>query len=669
MKNRFVKYLTIFLICSLSSISAYTDQYLAYPDPSNTDNCESSTSCSMTSCSDSTVKTDCSTANIDLITKTFFNLMASRIALAPNGNGTGSGLGVSGTEGIFITCNATNDSLQSCLYGGNFTTGTIASSATGNPRVQAVVDGVRQYDSGSSVGAPLYCPLTRCDVQTNDIHALYTNEHGDVQRIIATVGDTNPIVINGNSWENSGIGGFRALQVGNQVCLAMQTPKGYAYLGCKAPPIQQAANTSGPSCMTGGDHSKSFFSVTGRAVECVSNLLETSLMGNDSLLMNLRNGVRNIIQIALVLYVITFGIHIVLGQETPQKGEVTMFLAKMILVIYFSVGFGDQNGMDIIAYPLLKAAMSGFSDMILSAAGNNAFTTGEVVENLCYYNPDKYDSGYDYLALWDSLDCRIGYYLGFFSINPTAGSAMNIIFLIFPFLLGGKILYILLILCFGIFFLSIAVFFVHVYIICMIGLAVMTYLSPIFVPFALFGPTKHYFESWMHVLFSFALQPMILTAFLAIMLSVFDSIYYGDCQFSASMLGQYKAWVITSSDTKCTETLGYILSNKDGMISSVDLLFFNVDIATGNVFAGTYFLKTLFQVVIFTFLFFFFAEKVGDIAAEITGGPDFNKLSLHPNKISSAVADWAKSKMTSRKDDKDKGGAETKATTTDPSGP
>lgn len=646
------KYILVFVLVNTLSSIVSAAPLLVYSNPENADNCVPTT-CSLTPCSDNggTASNSCSLTGVDIITATFYKMISDGINMVP----TKSTLGMPNTEGLYVTCDTTNDQLQSCVYGKQYSTTTDAGSATANPNLQAIVNG-KPYTA--SDGTPVYCPLTRCDVSTKDIYATYS--YNDITYDIKAVIDGELVPSPVPNLVGSGIGGFRAISVGSgngeQACLMVQTPKGYAYLGCKSPP--QPISPQSLGCSADVSHSRAFLSITGRLMECITNLINGYFDGNESMIVNLRNGVINIIRAALILYIILFGIKMMQSEEPVHFGDISMFFAKMILVIYFSVGFGGSNGMESYGYPLLKAAMSSFSEMVFSSA--NKSTDGS---ELCYFDPGHYESGYDYLALWDSIDCRVAYYLGFYSISSPGAIIANVFTLIFPMLLGGNILSIILVFCFGIFFLSVVAYFVHVYILSMLGLAAMTYMSPVFVPFALFESTKNYFDNWFKVIISFSLQPMVITAFLAVMLSVFDGIIFKGCTFASGYIGELKVWHITNpSDTTCSSSLGAMLANSNGMISSLNLLFFSVDIV-GNAGWGSPFFKALLQVTIYTILFYFFAEKVGDIAAELTGGPDLNGLAISPHKIADAAAAKAKKKLLTK--DKQEKDPQTNATTTD----
>jgi type IV secretory pathway VirB6-like protein len=568
----------------------------------------------------------------DIISENFYSMIKKGFSI--------SSLGNANQEGVYVTCNNTSNGLQACLYQGAFTTTESYQDATSNPNIPALDSNRNTIVSN---GITMYCPLTRCDVVTNDIWAQVTYNNVTTN-IVAEVG--GPPV----EWEYStatGIGSFRAIQIGNpavgeSVCLAIQAPKGYAYIGCKSP--SQPNTPSGKIACTASvsNNSQAFFSITGRVVECMQDQLQTVFSSNSeqsggiTIFQKFQIGMQNIVQVALILYVIVFGIHIVIGSEVPKRSEVLMFLMKMILVLYFSVGLtvGNDTSSGIVdyVYPFLLATMNAFSDYLLLASNSQ----------ICYYDPSSYNPGYAYLSLWDALDCRAAYYLGFYSVMaPNYNGLYGMISLIFPAFFAMKFLFVVFIICLGVFLLSIMVYFVNIYILAMLGLTIMAYLAPIFVPCALFEKTKIYFDTWLKLLMSYTLQPVVITAFLAIMMSVFDYIIYDSCPFTETTLGSnpaYPYWTISTNPTpseSCQNSFGYQLNN-NANTTTINALFFTFTIFDVDMY-GPFFTGVL-QATLFAFIFYYFAQALGDFAAEITGGNPLSSLALDPLKVAAEVA-------------------------------
>jgi type IV secretion system protein VirB6 len=85
---------------------------------------------------------------------------------------------------------------------------------------------------------------------------------------------------------------------------------------------------------------------------------------------------------------------------------------------------------------------------------------------------------------------------------------------------------------------------VHVYIIAVIAIYFLAFLSPLIIPAALFDYTKDIFDQWLKQLISYSLQPIILFAFLAILFAISDFV------------------MLRKNTTFCPDTHSIMLSNE-----------------------------------------------------------------------------------------------------------
>jgi hypothetical protein len=135
-------------------------------------------------------------------------------------------------------------------------------------------------------------------------------------------------------------------------------------------------------------------------------------------------GLRQIIFALLVIYVIGYGANILMEPFKKSAEEYVFFVLKAVLVIYFTIGLqfdsvisnklnnDVSNGMTEIALPILTSLSSDLSQIVLSAARSSQ-TNRSNYQGLCQFDPASYDKGYGYYALFDTIDCRIGYFLGY----------------------------------------------------------------------------------------------------------------------------------------------------------------------------------------------------------------------------------------------------------------
>jgi type IV secretory pathway VirB6-like protein len=604
--------------------------------------------------------------------------------------------GDSNTEGAYVKCNE-GSSLENCKKNGAFSIVTDITQATMSEKI-ATSDGVKIKNPGTE--DVFYCPLMRCDVKTPDIKF--------------KIGSTYSALIADQLFSYSVIGSnvnYKNVTVGNNSCIMVNLPVGWVYLGCKqkSPTSSSSSPPTTNSCFvktacthiksedrhfhTSGStgslsvnvytpptikyqHSKSFFSLSGRIVECVSDVLNILFFNktcNDSknFLPALQDNLRHAVMAAMLLYVMLFGVRVATGDEPPQKAEVFMFVLKIALVLYFSVGLKNASGEYesglAWVFGLGKSAMTSLSEYVLNAASTNG---------LCNYNPNEYDKGYSYLALWDSLDCRVAYYLGLYNLTAvTASSLYGIFGLIIPLLFSMEILLLIFIIVYGIFILSFVIYFVHFYVIALVALAITTYIGVIIVPMALFGYTKQFFDKWLKVLMSYVLQPVVVCAFLAVSMMIFDSIIFGDCAFTTVDVGKYTFWTIdgnschtegdprcsstttrtscltsnscaTTTDSwasmpKCKESIGWLLIGQlDQSLINIEPVIF-LDFAFASIKPGTLgaLMTAFLKVILFAYLMSLFSETLNDFAAELTSGPNIGKFAVDPGNLFKKMMD------------------------------
>lgn len=467
--------------------------------------------------------------------------------------------------------------------------------------------------------------------------------------------------------------------------------------------------------------SKSWFSISGRVVQCVKETLQLVFFSPEchssaNLLPQLQKHLKNVVYIMMVLYVVLFGMKITMSPQSFNKKELFTFIMKMSLVFYFSIGAQyqgkTQQGLVDVVYKGGLSAMQSFSGFILEGAINNG---------LCEYKPSQYEDGFGYLALWDTLDCRAAYYLGmgrlFISLGEedkhmwgsisgniacsddkvkdcitsfvTNGSwncsgqtkqsaeachkkigeglAFGLAQLVLPLIFGLEVIESLIIIIFGVLVVSLVVFFVHFYVLCMFGLTVTVYLGVIMVPLSLFTYTKQFFNKWLTLLFSYVVQPCVVVAMCALLLMAMDQVVYPGCEFES--VASF-AWKMKTNQTEeCHASLGGKLYNalvngqqynkttkKNENLSltqSWDLFFFSVTlIGDGSYWRA---LSSAFvKLIFFCYLFLMFAEGAGGLAGQLTGGPNVGELATNAGAAFNAFVKSLAKK--GGKDDKKDGG-------------
>ncbi|AVP87538.1 Type IV secretion system protein VirB6 [Candidatus Phycorickettsia trachydisci] len=309
----------------------------------------------------------------------------------------------------------------------------------------------------------------------------------------------------------------------------------------------------------------------------------TAIGSSTSAFYSLQMVLRRSVIALLTLYIILGGVKIALGRMTSSS-EIIMFFLKAMLVSYFSIGLVYNgktfSGMIDWVFPTFFGALNEMAGWVAGAG-----TSG-----LCaYYDSDYTGTSY---ALWDALDCRLATYIGINgaadlftslrdngmvdsgSLTPNLGavnySVPPYMLLLLPALYTGNMYLFNLAIAWPIMVLSIGAYVIKVSIVCMIFIAIMGIMAPLFVPMALFEFTNEYFVKWRNTFLSFVLQPMISVTFMVILFSIYDYGFYGDCKYlpfyikspTGATLKSFYIDINSGSTGNCNKTLGWWLSEK-----------------------------------------------------------------------------------------------------------
>ncbi len=457
---------------------------------------------------------------------------------------------------------------------------------------------------------------------------------------------------------------FQVNYIADAICVQFLSLGSWRTIGCKYRADPAPASTPETACFisdscsnTALRESRSFFSVTGSLVQCISETLDkifqdtnncemagatgsnrnlnSSATTRTNMFIIFQQSMRKAVSAALTLYVIFFFMRVIIGDQAPQKGEIFIFMLKMILVSYFALG----DGLHEFLFPALRNASAELAGIMFQAGG---------ARGLCEFNPVNYND--PTMALWDSLDCRIGYYLGINTVGVAPFLLILPVVLLPLFFLN--IVFIVFLLAFVVFLLSIAIYAVQSYILCIIFMTLVLYLGPLFIPMALFKKTRPYFDGWVKLLLSFAIQPAVLFAFLALILTIFDNAIYPGCEFSQKNItvpwepGKlYPFYYIdtshlTPSDKEaCMESFAYQvdLLSKGKAVQVIDAIFITFTIINTDTLNDLF--MAMVRLVLFGFIAAHFLEILSGFAAELTGGQTIKDISTSPFNVANLIKD------------------------------
>lgn len=430
-------------------------------------------------------------------------------------------------------------------------------------------------------------------------------------------------------------------------------PVGSSGSGLKPDEIAKYDNSSCYSCYisevckgVAGLYSRSVFPVTSVIVGCVvgslKNLLEPpkeclQVNTNIGFLKVAQSKLKSTVMAALILALILFSIKAVLG-GVQNTSDLYMTAIKFALVIYFTQGSAMSE-----AYDYLTKLSIGLSDIVLQAGGGNG---------ICDFKSGDYEKGFEYLMPWDRLDCRVMFYLG---SQLTGGTGTGVVLsvllsaglLIAAVLINAKVI-ICLVALFAVLMLVLTVIWtVYVFLLSLIALTVLTIISPLMIPMCLFQATKGFFDGWIRQLMTYSLYPVILFAFLSLMFTVFDQIYFGNLEFkrgdngnNTSVIGdpaikqglsleetrqrvKPKIWFELKEKCACEKRNDNLACLFDSVRFHSRPLFLGISVGTPEfkMQATAQIWTRLGVFVLVGFLFYHFLSSISYIAGELAGDP------------------------------------------------
>ncbi len=372
---------------------------------------------------------------------------------------------------------------------------------------------------------------------------------------------------------------------------------------------------------------------------CVSgkySQVEGKVSLSNSFFIDIQAKFRALVKMALVLAIMFFGAQLLLGLGEVKKKKLTSFIIKVGLVAYFATADGWQtvfeDGITKTSNLLSEIVMvvdpanldstkqDGCQFPKFNYKGNDYAKTNHFSYSLAKKEEIKpsYPPGKEYLRIWDTLDCKIARAIGF---EPSV-SVPNLVRMVLAGFLtsGAGIIFLVATMLFGFFLIAVVVRAIHIFLISSIGITLLIYISPLAITMSLFDKTKAVFDNWLRQLLGLVLQPVILFAYLGLLVVIFDSVIIGDATFS----GDNKS---APRQIHCSEK---------AKLNSIYCIFDIAEIKTINTFSshmgvGLPFLfsdnlkdKTIkiFQAALLMFIFAKFLDRIQELAMSLVGGPE-----------------------------------------------
>jgi len=346
-----------------------------------------------------------------------------------------------------------------------------------------------------------------------------------------------------------------------------------------------------------------------------------------SFFLKVQSNLQSIIKMTLTLSIMFFGYMILHGGGSAiTKKQLLPYILKIGLVMYFAVGDGWQYGFmkgvlgtsTLLSDIMFRVDESGASNT-LDGCQFPRFNYADQNEDTKYSQNASYPPGSEYLRIWDTLDCKIARALGF---GPEV-SVPNLIYMILGGLFTGGLGIVFFVASFalGFFMISLTIRALHIFLLSITSIIILMYVSPIAITAALFDKTKNIFNGWWKQMLGFTLQPMILFAYLGILITLFDKIIIGDD-------------VRFTGDGK--QNPKQMICNDAAKNTSIICIFRIPDIKTYDGFEALGVglpmlgsmnqekLQSIMKAALIMFIFMKFMDQITGFASKLVGGAELN---------------------------------------------
>ena len=348
------------------------------------------------------------------------------------------------------------------------------------------------------------------------------------------------------------------------------------------------------------------------------------VVGQKSFFQTIQEHLQTAIKLVMTIAITVAGIAVLLSGTPWDKKTIIMFIIKLGLVSYFALGTAWQDyffrGVSGASTDLAQIFMRLDQDKTADDQDgcqfprfNHAFVDG--VTPGSKYDSPSYPLGKEYLQIWDMLDCKIARALGF---GPEV-SVPNLIVMILAGLIsnGLGLVFFIATFIFAFYLIALTVRALHIFLISSMAITIMIYVSPITITACLFKKTESIFKSWRTNLVGFVLQPVILFAYLGILITIFDKTMIGDAKFTGDGKANPKHIDCSVGDAGNNSIYCIFQFNNVQTNNALSPLGITLPVLFGMNQAK---LATIIKAAFLMFIFTAFLDKITALAAQLVGG-------------------------------------------------
>ena len=350
------------------------------------------------------------------------------------------------------------------------------------------------------------------------------------------------------------------------------------------------------------------------------------VVGQKSFFQTIQEHLQTAIKLVMTIAITVAGIAVLLSGTPWDKKTIIMFIVKLGLVSYFALGTAWQDyffrGVSGTSTDLAQIFMRLDQDKTADDQDgcqfprfNHAFVDG--VTKGSKYDSPSYPLGKEYLQIWDMLDCKIAIALGF---GPEV-SVPNLIVMILAGLIsnGLGLVFFIATFIFAFYLIALTVRALHIFLISSMAITIMIYVSPITITACLFKKTESIFKSWRTNLVGFVLQPVILFAYLGILITIFEKTMIGDAKFTGEGKANPKHIDCSVGDAGNNSIYCIFQFNNVQTNNALSPLGITLPVLFGMNQAK---LATIIKAAFLMFIFTAFLDKITALAAQLVGGAE-----------------------------------------------
>jgi hypothetical protein len=268
------------------------------------------------------------------------------------------------------------------------------------------------------------------------------------------------------------------------------------------------------------------------------SLDDIKILGKDyvSPFKKLKRSLLAIVRIFMVLAVVLFGYNTIILQKSKlNPTEIMKLILKLMFVSYFSISNNwispVFNGVYTMYSEVIEISMQLLDEKTTLSKYENPKYSGcfflkddDVLNNYSSYGDRKY------VAFFDTLDCKLSRYFGFYTEAMQQPPILSIF--VAGILTAGVI--IILLMPVIIIFVSLVYFAIrtlYYFVVSSIVITISLFLAPIFIPMYLFSKTKSMFDTWTKTILKHIFVPMFLIMSLFLFFTIFDKYFIKDATF------------------------------------------------------------------------------------------------------------------------------------------